>query len=168
MARHQLDEASVARGLAVTTWWGAYIGRSFGDRNECWSLVREVYRDRLGIDLPEHGEVSAAYVAAVETIRQGDTARLAEARRQVVEAFEAGQAAECWMHNVTEPRIYDVVRMGGKHGNRRRVLHVGIVVDRHRMLHIEKATGSVVVPLNHVSVTSRLLGFSRHIQCPEF
>jgi cell wall-associated NlpC family hydrolase len=146
-------------------WWGKYIGRSFGGQNECWSLVREVYRDRLGIDLPEHGEVSADYVAAVELIRSGDRSRLVEAQKKVMDAFQAGQAAECWIHVTHDPQPFDVVKMGGRNANRSRVFHVGVVVDRHRMLHIEKATGSVVVPLTHVSVAGRIIGYGRHIQC---
>lgn len=149
----------------AVTWWGAYIGRSFGDQNECWSLVREVYLDRLKIDLPAYGEVSAEYVAAVAAIRSGDVGRLVEARRQVTRAFEAGQAVECWKNDIVEPEVYDIVRMGGKNQDRRRVVHVGVVVDKHRMLHVEKATGSVVVPLGHVTVAGRILGFSRHIGC---
>lgn len=167
MAGYQPDQTAVTRCLALNMWWGAYVGRSFGDRNECWSLVREVYRDRLGIELPEHGEVSAEYVAAVAAIRSGDRARLVDAQRQVADAFEAGQAAECWRHDIVQHRPYDVVRMRGRNATKNRVTHVGVVVDKHRMLHIEKATGSVVVPISHVSVAGRIVGFSRHIQCKE-
>lgn len=149
-------------------WWGRYIGRSFGGENECWSLVREVYRDRLGIDLPAHGEVSAEYVAAVELIRTGNRALMVEAQRKVMEAFEAGQAAECWTHIPNDPQPYDIVKMGGRNVNRSRVFHVGVVVDRHRMLHIEKATGSVIVPMTHHSVAGRIIGYARHIQCSKF
>jgi len=148
-------------------WWGKYVGRSFGQRSECWSLVREVYRDRLGIDLPEHGDVSAEYVAATEAIRfgQGSTAQLAAARRAVMDAFTVGQAAESWV-KVDQPQQFDVVLMGGPHSDRHRVMHVGVAVDSGRVLHIEKATGSVVAPLAHPSVAGRIIGYRRHItQC---
>lgn len=128
-------------------------------------MVREVYRDRLGIDLPEHGDVSADYVAAVATLRFGDRTRVAEAQRRVMEAFAAGQASECWQDVPINPQPYDVVRMGGRGLNRSRVIHVGVVVDHHRMLHIEKSTGSVVVPLTHPTVAGRIIGYSRHAQC---
>ncbi len=145
-------------------WWAGYVGRSFGQRSECWSLVREVYRDRLGIDLPEHGELSAQYVAASELIRTGqmDRQRIAAARKAVMDAFDAGQAAESWIP-VSQSQTFDVVLMGGPHSDRRRVMHVGVAVDSRRVLHIEKATGCVLVPLSHPSVVGRIIGYRRHV-----
>lgn len=145
-------------------WWGAYVGRSFGSQSECWSLVREVYRDRLGIELPEHGELSAQYVAAVEMLRAGLVSHsdMIAARRAVMTAFDAGQASESWV-KVEAPQQFDVVLMGGPHADRQRVMHVGVAVDGLRVLHIERATGSVVVPLAHPSVAGRIIGYRRHI-----
>lgn len=145
-------------------WWGAYIGRSFGDRSECWSLVREVYRDRLGVDLPEHGDLSARYVAATEGLRSGTFTpdQAAAARRAVMQAFDDGQATESWIP-VSRAQAFDVVLMGGPHAHRARVMHVGVAVDSVRVLHIEKATGSVVVPLAHPSVAGRIIGYRRHV-----
>lgn len=157
----------VAGTVAMMAWWGPYIGRRFGERSECWSLVRDVYRERLGIDLPEHGELSATYVAVVEALRWQHVPRhqLAAARRAVMDAFDAGQASESWV-KVDDPQAFDVVLMGGPHADRGRVMHVGVAVDSTRVLHIEKATGSVVVPLAHPSVAGRIIGYRRHIsQC---
>ncbi len=166
MARDQRDQIQIAGGLAVN-WWGPYVGRQFRQGSECWSLVREVYRDRLGLELPAHGDVSAHYVAAVETLRFAHLPRtqIAAARRAVMEAFEAGQAAESWLP-VTTPADMDVVLMGGPHADRRRVMHVGVAVGSDRVLHIEANTGSVVVPLRHPSVAGRIIGYRRHqTQC---
>lgn len=139
-------------------WWGHYIGRSFGSRSECWSLVCEVYRDRLGIDLPAYGDVSAAYVAAVH----GQRADLLIARQAVARAFAEGQSGASW-RVATTPVEFDVVLMGGP---RERVTHVGVAIGPDRVLHIEKATGSVVVPMRHASVAGRIIGFRRHVtQC---
>lgn len=164
MAGHIGNAQSGARSVALMAWWGAYVGRSFGHRSQCWSLVVEVYRDRLGVDLPEHGEVAASYVAMTEGLRFGHLPReqIATARRAVMDAFEAGQAAESW-RPVEIPQAFDVVLMGGPHADRSRVMHVGVAVDSKRMLHIEKATGSVVVPMVHPSVAGRIIGYRRHV-----
>jgi cell wall-associated NlpC family hydrolase len=153
--------------LAVN-WWGAYVGRQFRGGSECWSLVRDVYRDRLGVDLPAYGDVSAAYTAAVEALRFGHLPRtqIAAARRAVMDAFDAGQAGESWTP-VVNPQEFDVVLMGGPHADRRRVMHVGVAVDALRVLHIEQATGSVVVPLSHPSVAGRIIGYRRHVACSD-
>ena len=145
-------------------WWGAYVGRSFGTRSECWSLVVDVYRDRLGVMLPDHGEVAADYVAVTEALRFGHLPRhqIAAARRAVMDAFDAGQAAESWIP-VMHPQAFDVVLMGGPHADRSRVMHVGVAVDSRRVLHIEKATGSVVVPLTHPGIAGRIIGYRRHV-----
>lgn len=166
MAGDQRDEIPPARGVALN-WWGPYVGRQFRQGSECWSLVRDIYRDVLRVDLPEHGEVSASYVAAVEALRFSHLPReqIAAARRAVMDAFDAGQSEQSW-NVVTTPKDFDVVLMGGPHADRRRVMHVGIAVGSDRVLHIEQATGSVVVPRAHPSIAGRIIGYRRHItQC---
>ena len=166
MARDQCNQIAPAGGLAVI-WWGPYVGRQFRQGSECWSLVRDIYREVLRIDLPEHGELSATYVAAVEALRFSHLPReqIVAARRAVMDAFDAGQSEQSWI-KVTEPADFDVVLMGGSHADRRRVMHVGIAVGSDRVLHIEQATGSVVVPRAHPSVSGRIIGYRRHItQC---
>lgn len=165
MAGDQRNEIATAGGVAVN-WWAQYVGREFRGRSECWSLVCDVYRDHLGLDLPAHGDVSADYVAAIEGSRFGFIPReqMVAARRAVMQAFEAGQAAECW-HPVDTPQEFDVVLMGGSHADRHRIMHVGVAVDPLRVLHIEKLTGAVVVPMTHPTVTGRIVGYRRHVTC---
>lgn len=119
-------------------WWGAYIGLPFEAAN-CWALVRRVYHDRLGIDLPEYGEISAR-----------DLVRVAR-------AMDAGAAQECW-RSVRVPREFDVVLM--RRG--RAVVHVGVMTGPRYLLHTELATDAVHVPLSHPSVAGRVVGYRRH------
>ena len=142
-------------------WWSEYIGIPFGDHT-CWSLVQQIYRDRLNIDLPLHGELSAEYVAAVDVLHSGNApaSRMIAARKAVADAIEVGQSSESWV-SVTTPMEHDVVLMSVISG-RRRIGHVGIAVSAKRMLHIEKATNAVIVPFTHPSVVGRICGYRRH------
>lgn len=144
-------------------WWSKYVGITFGVHT-CWSLIQEIYRDRHGIVLPLHGELSARYVAASEVMRTGSASatRMIAAKKAVADAIEVGEADESW-RPVTIPAEYDVVLMSVIAG-RRRIGHVGIAVSAKRMLHIEKATGAVVVPFTHPSVVGRICGYRRHTQ----
>jgi cell wall-associated NlpC family hydrolase len=119
----------------MTQWWGRYIGLPFEDCN-CWALVRRVYRDHLGIDLPEYGEIS-------------DTDLLAVHRKMKAEA-------ELW---ITPPdsRPFDVALMATKRG----VSHVGIVTRPLWVLHTEKGSNAVHVPVSHLSLRSRIVGYRR-------
>ncbi len=132
----------------MTSWWARYVGLPFEDGGrgpesfDCWGLVRQVYAFELGIDLPSYGEISAR-----------DLGRIARAMGQ-------GQAEDCW-RGIGTPAAFDVVLMRAA-GGARAVVHVGLAVDARRLLHIEAATSAVVVPLSHVSVAGRILGFRRY------
>lgn len=122
-----------------------YVGLSFGEGPgavTCWGLVRRVYADCLGVELPSYGEISARDLI------------------QVARAFAAGQAAEPWRAVCGAPRVLDVVLMRGPRGGHH-VVHVGVMVDQARLLHAEAATGAVVVPTRHISVAGRITGYRR-------
>lgn len=131
------------------SWWGAYVGLPFVDGGrdragcDCWGLVRLVYRDCLGIDLPSYGEISAR-----DLIR-------------VARAMGDGQAAPCWAAVEAVPVPYDVVLMRAR-GASRSVAHVGVAVDAARVLHTEAGRGAAVVPLSHISVAGRIVGLRRY------
>lgn len=124
-------------------WWSRYVGLPFGEGRgqvTCWALVRRVYADRLGVDLPEYGEISAH-----------DLVRVARAMR-------AGQN-EGW-RAVDRPQALDVVLMRSGRGGRA-VVHVGVMVDGARVLHVEEQTAAAVVPLRHPTIAGRIAGFRR-------
>lgn len=125
-------------------WWASYIGLPFGEGPgdvTCWSLIRRIYAEQLAIDLPEYGEISAR-----------DLVRVA---REMAQQKDRGP----WFEP-DRPGVHDVVLMRSARGGRA-VCHVGIIADVARVLHAEEATGSVLVPIDHVTVRGRIVGFRR-------
>lgn len=124
---------------------GPYVGLPFGEgagEVTCWSLVRRVYADHLGVDLPEYGEVSAHDLVRV-------------ARRMT-----AGADTGPW-RKVGVPEPLDVVLMRSARGGAA-ICHVGVMVDQTTVLHAEETTGVVLVPLTHFTVRHRIAGFRRY------
>lgn len=124
-----------------------YVGLPFKangvDRRglHCWGLVRLVLKERCGVDLPAYSDISATDLLAVS-------------RR-----MEAGKGADDW-RPVTEPEAFDVVLM--RAAGRPAVVHCGIMANRSALLHVEEATDSVLVPLQHPLIRHRIAGFFRH------
>lgn len=138
--------------FAVSAWSKPYVGAPFrrfgGDLKtgiDCWNLLRRVYREVFGIDLPEFA-IDAADL------------------RKVAGAISANKSAN-WVE-VNRPMLKDGdgVLMFGHVGERlaRAETHVGIFVAPRHVLHVEETTASVVVPLGHGSIDYRLAGFYRH------
>lgn len=128
------------------SWAARYVGAPFADGGrgpvsfDCWGLVRAVYADHRGVDLPTYGDISS-----------GDLVRVARAM--------AGDRAD-W-RPVDAPAPFDVALMSAGHGGRMGV-HVGVMVDGVNMLHTERATGAVVVPVSDFRIKGRLLGWHRY------
>lgn len=129
-------------------WWHRYIGLPFQDGGrgphvfDCWGLVRDVYARELGVVLPSYGEISAH-----------DLVRVAR-------EMSAGQDDGWWL--IGTPAPFDVCLMRAPRG-RAAVVHVGVMVDGRRVLHIEAATAAVVVPVTHFSVAGRVMGYRRRM-----
>jgi len=126
-----------------TRWAEKYVGLPFVDGGrgwagvDCWGLVRLVFKTEAGIDLPTYGEISA---------------------RQLVEVsskIEADSSVEPWVP-VSLYRKLDVAVMIG------RPLHVGVLVDPQRVLHVEQHTCTVMLSLDHETIRRRLLRVHRH------
>lgn len=128
----------------MSDWWARWIGREFEPNGfNCWGLVREVYAWMLGIDLPAYGEISARDLMRV--------------------AREMGRGKDDGWLEVSEPREFDVALMRSGSGRcGRLVVHVGVMVDGLRVLHVEEASAAVVVPVRHFSVAGRIMGYRRH------
>lgn len=132
-------------------WVADYISIPFVDGGrdrrgvDCWGLVQLVYRDRLGVELPDYGEISAS-----------DLLRIAKRMKQDVAS---------WI-KVEEPKALDVVLMlgtpTGPDGRTRAVnTHAGVMADSNHVLHTQGATGAVLVPRDHFTVRHRITGFYR-------
>jgi cell wall-associated NlpC family hydrolase len=128
-------------------WVEKYVGIPFldGGRDrrglDCWGLVRLVYETECGILLPPYGEISAA--------------ELNEVAHKV--ANESNK--EPWVPT-TDHQLFDVAVMH----RRTAPIHVGLVAALNpvRLLHIERATQSVFVPITHKSVSFRATKYFRH------
>lgn len=126
-------------------WWSGYVGLPFESRGrgphayDCWGLVRAVYLDRLGVDLPSYGEISAT-----------DLARVA---RKMEDSKNDG-----WVPCGPEPLAVVLMTTSA---TGRRISHVGVMVDENRVLHIMRTTLAVVVPVRHYSVSGRIEGYRR-------
>lgn len=131
------------------SWEARYIGLPFLDGGrtrrgtDCWGLVRLVFAAERGIDLPSYGEISAADLLAL------------------ARAFKAGAADPHWPETLN-PQAFDLVAMRSGQGHPG-IVHVGVLVDPRRLLHVERATDSVVVPITHHSVAGRIMGFRRYV-----
>lgn len=146
MACNHDHGGAVSGALFPVSWPTRYVGAPFADGGrgpvafDCWGLVRAIYADQLGHDLPTYGDISSA-----DLIR-------------VARAMAGGQ--DRWAV-VDDPQPFDVALMSSGRGGRAAV-HVGVAVDPIRIIHTEKATGAVIVPVEHLSIRGRILGWRRY------
>ena len=138
-------------------WLKDYVGLPFldGGRSrsdgglDCWGLVRLVYAEQCGIDLPSYGEISAgdlmAVAGAIAEDCRADPWR--EVERQDAQALDVAVIAERMM---VDGRL------------KRQAAHVGVMIDGERMLHVRIAAAAAIVPLTHADVRFRLHGLFRH------
>jgi cell wall-associated NlpC family hydrolase len=134
-------------GSVLLSWWRPYIGLPFGTgpgQVTCWSLVRRVYADWLGTDLPEFGDI--------------DPRDLYRVAREI----QRGDDGLTWCEP-SVPLPGDVVLMRSGRGGRA-ICHVGVLAAPGRVLHAEEATGTVLVSLDHYSIRARVAGFRRYVQ----
>lgn len=130
-------------------WVNRYInipylnkGRGF-EGADCWGLVRLVYEHELGIQLPSYGEVSSDNLVA--------------AQNKVHTVASQAQ----WINVAPEhiaPFDVCVMRAYGK----RLVCHVGVVIDKNTILHVESRSNSVIVSLKDPLIRERITCFRRH------
>lgn len=132
------------------SWIDKYVGIPFVDGGrdrrgcDCWGLVRLIYQNELKVELPTYGEISAEDLAAVSQMVEGN---------YTVEPWRAIDRDDALPFDVVVMRFYGSRRIG----------HVGILVaGSTALLHTESTVDSVVVPLLHMTVRSRIVGFRRH------
>jgi len=129
-----------------------FVGLPYRDRGrdrdglDCFGLLRLVYREALGIDLPSYAE---DYVTAAD--------------RREVAGLISGQL-DPW------DRIEEGAEIPGDAllmRNGRFAQHVGVVVPRRRVLHIEMSgVTSRIEPYDHGPLAQRKAGFYRYRNSP--
>ncbi len=125
--------------------WARYIGipKLAGGRTlaglDCWGLPWLIYRDELGILLPEY---DGAYV---DTSERDTIARLIDGGRHV------------W-RDVDSPRPFDLLLFEVEGI----ASHIGIARNAREMLHVEDRDGSCCVELRRSPWRRRLVAIGRH------
>ena len=128
-------------------WTDDYIGIPFvadgRDRSgcDCWGLVRMVYQNELGIDLPVHSGALANTTAA--SLRR-------------VAAVAAGEISRRW-ERVTEPKAFDVALLRRGKIN----CHVGVVAGPGIMLHVEDGIDAALEHYDGAQWKEKIAGFFR-------
>lgn len=137
--------------MSVPAWVERYVGIPFAEEgfgfsgSHCWGLVRLVFLTERKIDLPTYGPLSAREM-------------IAASRTMVAES-----STDPWSSVVGVRSSFDVVLMRSRPDGHGLMLgHVGIMVDGENILHVEKLTSAVCVPIIHPSIRHRLAGTFRH------
>lgn len=130
-------------------WAAPYVGLPYRERGDtrdgvdCWGLCRLVWRERFGLDVPDHG--APAWVEGeLDRVGQAAAAAVAQATDFVEVPLALARAGDGLL-----------IRLG------RHPAHCGLVVDRGLMIHAEAALGSCVERLDHWSWRSRVLSAHR-------
>ncbi len=139
----------------MTLWASKYIGLPFVDGGrdmtgcDCWGLVRLVLRERGGIEVPSFAHIAAVNARAV--------------RDEIARNATGGD----WIEVARgDARALDVIEMRGGldiNGTLQAAgTHVGLVVARGQLMHIEHGIDAVLQPFTGPLVRSRLRRFFRH------
>lgn len=130
-------------------WVERYINLPFVDSGrsmkgvDCWGLVQLVYEKELGIELPSYAEISAHDLI------------------QVARKITIGKDGEVWQNvDATAIQPFDVCVM--RFFGRKSIGHVGLVVDKQHILHIELKADATITPLKHYTIRERIACFRRH------
>jgi cell wall-associated NlpC family hydrolase len=135
-------------------WSAGFIGLPWADRGrtragcDCWGLVRLVYQEVAGIDLPSFDE---AYVTAEE---QSVVAAV------IADVRQGGRGASPWLEVAGPAESLDLLLFRcGRHES-----HVGVVVDPRRalMLHSQNRDQSRIESFDRAEWARRRIGFFRH------
>jgi cell wall-associated NlpC family hydrolase len=137
----------------IEAWSNDYVGIPFvargADRSgvDCYGLVRLVFLERLGVDLPSFAE---SYVTTRES---ADIAALLSDARQSPE-WEPVQAGAEREFDVALCRIGDFAS------------HVAIVIGGGRMLHADHKSGVGTIRYRDGIWSRRVVAFARHVEAP--
>ncbi len=112
-----------------------YVGLDYEGIGSCWGLVRRVYADILGIDLPLYDTVPG-----IEGIAAARAARAAQRGWQEIP--------------LGEERPLDVILLNAG-------THVGLVVRRPEMLHVERGRTSTIERYDLLRWSGRIASIHR-------
>jgi len=142
----------------IPSWAGRYVGAPFKidgaslDGLDCWGLCHLVLKEQAHIDTPTYIEETTSKIDG--------TSRLLGVSKIVSHAVDGNVWTE-----VKEPKIFDCLLMAALTGDeraRRVPSHVGMMLSAKHVLHVWKETDSVIIPITHPMVRSKIIAFYRH------
>jgi len=108
---------------------------------DCYRLVVMVYKDKLGIDLPDFAGIFV----------DGSLASLKKVTRHIRETKKTWQKVE-------KPALFDVILL--RTGNM--VYHCGVVIGRRTMLHVMEGINSTIEEFTGIQWRNKVEGFYRY------
>lgn len=134
--------------MAIPYWVGHYIGLEFKEHGrdrkglDCWGLVRLVLAEQFGIPLP-------SYSSEYKDTRDS---------KAIDELYQDEKEIGDWLKiGLGQERLGDVVCMR----IRGVPMHVGLIIEKGRMLHIEKGSNSCFVKYNNLEWKNKIDGVYR-------
>lgn len=118
-------------------WADSYVGRPAEGARPCWNLVRQVWIDRLGFTLPRYDDTDPSGAIA--------------GNEHAFRAVPRGAEEECDAVMMIVP-----VRRNG--GFWPAEAHIGVVVAKGLVLHVEEGATAVVEPLKSLRVSRVMRG----------
>ena len=131
-------------------WFDKYMDIPFKDHGrgfdgcDCWGLVRLIYQEEKGINLPSY---EGGYACTTE-------------RDTLSDIIETEKHGVKWFSEIKEGKLepFDVVILKSKG----KPCHLGIMVDKNQILHTEHGTGPLVTEINRPHVRPRVMEVWRH------
>lgn len=126
-------------------WYTKYVGIPFVEKGrdengcDCWGLVRLIYKNELGIDLPD-------YLDCYETTND----------REKLSSVIKEQTEKNWVSD-QEHKEFDVIilMMRGV------PMHVGVVTKKNHMIHCARGIGTVFENFKTARWKHKVMGFER-------
>lgn len=146
----------------MTAWAQKYIGMRFVDKGrdrsgvDCWGLIYVAFRDEKKIEIEKYSDIGAKQMLAIArkmaVAKDADPwMNIGDMKKMILSPLRAFDVVVMWRHLEIEKGKMEYVP-----------LHVGLMVDDRRMLHIEERHDSVCLPITHPDVRFRIEGFYRH------
>lgn len=131
----------------IPSWAGRYVGLEYEDRgrgpkHDCWSLIRTVYQEQFGLNLPSYAE---SYATATDAEEIGQLVR--------------GEAQTIW-HSIPLREAQEgdvlVLRIKGQ------PCHCAVVVMPPLFLHIHQGINAALERWDSLKWRDRISGLYRH------
>jgi cell wall-associated NlpC family hydrolase len=125
-------------------WADKYVGIEFEEKGrnrdgcDCWGLVRLVLKEQFDVDLMDHN----------------DDYRSVKDRHAIARVVENDLSN--WIET-EKPQCGDVVLLRSKG----LPLHIGVMVNKRKMLHIEKGINAGTERLDSITWKDRVIGYYR-------